>query len=250
MKKILLMICGVVFSASLFAQIFTDNFDTYSVGQGLVAQNPTNWDTWTPSTPGEDVLVSSANASSVANSLYFSSTGGGPEDIILRYASVYTSGDFTFDMNVYVESGKGAYFNMQETWVVGAVWAVDCFMLNNGTLKLSNGGTPYLTTTYPTGTWFNLRIDIDLTTNNWELFIDNVSQGTFSNPTNSIGILDLYPTNPTSEGGNNVSGFYVDDVSYDHTPASLPAVNGGVTLVSQLNGVVGSTPSVDCTVRN
>ena len=244
------MICGVVFSASLFAQIFTDNFDTYSVGQGLVAQNPTNWDTWTPSTPGEDVLVSSANASSVANSLYFSSTGGGPEDIILRYASVYTSGDFTFDMNVYVESGKGAYFNMQETWVVGAVWAVDCFMLNNGTLKLSNGGTPYLTTTYPTGTWFNLRIDIDLTTNNWELFIDNVSQGTFSNPTNSIGILDLYPTNPTSEGGNNVSGFYVDDVSYDHTPASLPAVNGGVTLVSQLNGVVGSTPSVDCTVRN
>jgi hypothetical protein len=249
MKKILLTGIAIVLSASLFSQ-FTDNFDSYIVGQGLVAQNPTDWDTWTPSTPGEDVLISNANSSSGSNSLYFSSTGGGPEDIILRYDAVYTSGDFTFDMNVMVENNKGAYFNMQETWSVGAVWAIDCFMLDNGTLKLSNSGGNLLTTTYPTGTWFNLRIDIDLTANIWELFIDNVSQGTFANPTGSIGILDLYPTNPPSEGGNDQSGFYVDDVSYDHVPASLPAVNGGVTLVGQLNGLVGQSFPVDATVRN
>jgi hypothetical protein len=249
MKKILLTGMAIVLSVSLFSQ-FTDNFDSYIVGTGLVAQNPLDWDTWTPSTPGEDVLISNANSSSGANSLYFSSTGGGPEDIILRYASVYTSGNFTLDMNMMVENNKGAYFNMQETWSVGAVWAIDCFMLDNGTLKLSNSGGNLLTTTYPTGSWFNLRIEIDLTANIWELFIDNVSQGTFANPTGSIGILDLYPTNPPSEGGNDVSGFYVDDVSYDHVPASLPAVNGGVTLVSQINGLAGQSFPVDATVRN
>lgn len=242
---------AVVFSTSLFSQIFTDDFESYTAGQDLVVQNPTDWDTWSGGAgTTEDVAVSNANASSGVNSLYFSSTGGGPEDIILRFAQVYTSGTFTYESNFYVETGKGAYFNMQETFTVGGSWAIDCFMLDNGTLKLSNQGTPYLNTTYPVGQWFNLRLEINLTTNDWELFINNVSQGTFSNPTNSIGILDLYPTNPTSEGGNNVSGFYVDDVSYNHIPASLPAVNGGVTFVNQLGGIAGQQSNVDCTVRN
>ena len=250
MKKIYLIITCVLISGTFFTQIFSDNFDSYSVGQGLVSQNSTDWDTWTPSTPNEDVLISNANASSGSNSLYFSSNGGGPEDVILRYASVYNSGNFTLEMNVLVETGKGAYFNMQETWTVGAVWAIDCFMLDDGTLKLNNGANTALSTTYPTGTWFNLKIEIDLTANNWELLIDNVSQGSFSNTINSIGILDLYPTNPTAQGGNNISGFYIDDVSYDHTPAVLPAINGGITVVSQLNGIVGSMPNVNCSVRN
>lgn len=250
MKKILLTGIGIALSASLFSQIFTDNFDAYTVAQGLVAQNPTDWDTWTPSTPGEDVLVSNANASSGSNSLYFASTGGGPEDIILRFAQVYSSGNFTLESNFYVETGKGAYFNMQETFTVGSVWAIDCFMLDDGTLKFSNSGTSYLTSTYPIGQWFNMRIEIDLTANIWEVFINNVSTGTFSNPTGSIAILDLYPTNPTTEGGNNISGFYVDDVSYNHIPASLPAINGGVTFVNQLGGIAGQNSTVDCTVRN
>lgn len=245
---ILLVISAASFSSK--AQIFTDNFDSYTVGQGLVAQNPTDWDTWTPSTPGEDVLVSDANSNSGNNSLYFSSVGGGPEDIILRFDQVYNSGNFTLEANFYVESGKGAYFNLQETFVVGGVWAIDCFMLDDGTLKLSNSSTPYLTTVYPTGQWFNLRLEIDLTANVWELFLDNVSQGSFSNPTGSIGILDLYPTNPTSEGGNNQSGFYVDDVSYDHIPASLPPVNGGVTFVNAISGILGQSLDVSGTVRN
>lgn len=239
---------GVVISASLFSQTFTDNFDSYTAGQGLVAQNPTDWDTWTPSTPAEDVAVSSANAVSGSNSLYFSSTSstGGPEDIILRFAQVYTSGSFTLESNFFVETGKGAYFNLQQDFTVGGVWAIDCQMDENGSLELSNSGTPYLTTTYPVGVWFNLRIEIDLTTNNWELFINNVSEGTFSNPIASIGILDIYPVNAS----NNQAGFYVDDVSYNHIPASLPAVNGGVTFVNQLGGIAGQSGTVDCTVRN
>ncbi|MDF1672159.1 MAG: T9SS type A sorting domain-containing protein [Vicingaceae bacterium] len=254
MKKLLLMGLSVVTSASLFSQIFTDDFESYSPGNLLVQTNPTDWDTWTVGGAGgpEDAPISTTQAASGSNSVHFLSTttGGGPDDVILKFAQVYTSGSFTYESNFFVVPNKGAYFNMQETHVVGGVWAIDCFMLEDGTLKLSNSGTPFLSTTYPVGQWFNLRLEINLTTNLWELYINNVSQGSFSNPTNSIGILDLYPTNPAAEGGNEQSEFYIDDVSYNHIPASLPAVNGGVTFVNQLGGIAGQSSNVDCTVRN
>ncbi len=251
MKKILLTGIGAMLSASLFSQIFTDNFDSYTAGQDLVTQNSTDWDTWSGGAgTTEDVAVSSANPNSGANSLYFASTGGGPEDIILRFDQEYNSGNFTLESNFFVEAGKGAYFNLQETFVVGDVWAMDCFMLDDGTFNLKSGTTTNLSTTYPIAQWFNMRIDINLTANVWELFIDNVSQGTFSNPIGSIAILNLYPTNPTSEGGNDAAGFYVDDVSFDHSPITLPTVNGGVTFVTSIAGIVGQSVDVDGTVRN
>jgi hypothetical protein len=251
MKRILLTGIAAMLSASLFSQIFTDDFDSYTAGQDLVTQNPTDWDTWSGGAgTTEDVAISSANANSGANSLYFASTGGGPNDIILRFDQQYNSGNFTLEANFFVEAGKGAYFNMQETFVVGGVWAIDCFMLDDGTFNLKSGTTTNLSTTYPIAQWFNMRIEIDLTANVWELFIDNVSQGTFSNPVGSIAILNLYPTNPTAEGGNDVAGFYVDDVSFDHSVTSLPPVNGGVTYVSSIAGIVSQTVVVDGTVRN
>mgnify|MGYP005698038725 CR=1 FL=1 len=91
---------------------------------------------------------------------------------------------------------------------------------------------------------------MDLTSNVWELFIDNVSQGSFSNPTGQIGILDLYPVNPTGQGGNGISGFFVDDISYTHLPATLPPLNGGVSFISQISGISGLSYDVVATARN
>ena len=252
MNKLILG-CAALFAAgSLSAQTFTDDFESYTSGSYLCLQSP-DWTTWSGTEGGtEDVLVSTANAASGSQSLYFSSTssGGGPEDVVLPFDQVYNSGNFTFEANFFVESGKGAYFNLQGTLVVAQIWALDCYLLQDGTLKLSNQGTPYLTANYPPATWFNMRVEMDLTANVWELFIDNVSMGTFNNPTGQIGILDLYPVNPTGEGGNNQSGFYVDDVSYTHIPATLPNLNGGVTFIEQLPNIAGLTGDVTATVRN
>jgi hypothetical protein len=252
MNKLILG-CAALFAAgSLSAQTFTDDFESYTSGSYLCPQSP-DWTTWSGTEGGtEDVLVSTANAASGSQSLYFSSTAssGGPEDVVLPFDQVYNSGNFTFEANFFVESGKGAYFNLQGTLVVAQIWALDCYMLQDGTLKLSNQGTPYLTANYPPATWFNMRVEMDLTSNVWELFIDNVSMGTFNNPTGQIGILDLYPVNPTGEGGNNQSGFYVDDVSYTHIPATLPNLNGGVTFIDQLPNIAGLTGDVTATVRN
>lgn len=252
MKKILLFSALMTMIFSSQAQTFIDDFESYSPGDYLGSSSP-SWTTWSGTTGGaEDVTITDNNASSGSNALYFSSTAanGGPQDVVLPFDQVYNSGNFTFEANFYVESGKGAYFNLQGTLVVAEIWALDCYMLNDGTLKLSNSGTPYLETTYPVGQWFNMRIEMDLTANIWELFLNNVSEGEFANPTGTVGILDLYPVNPSSEGGNGQAGFYVDDVSYNYIPAELPAINGGVTFVNQLGGIAGQTSEVSATVRN
>jgi hypothetical protein len=250
MKKIILAI-AVLTVGCLSAQTFTDNFDSYNLS--YLGPQSNRWTTWSGVEGGtEDVQVTNNNASSGTKSLYFSSTaaGGGPQDVVLPFDQVYNSGNFTFEANFFVEANKGAYFNLQGTLVVAQVWALDCYMLQDGTLKLKNGSTSYITANYPPAQWFNLRIEMDLSSNIWQLFVNNVSQGSFSNPTGQIGILDLYPVNPTNEGGNNISGYYVDDVSYNHIPATLPAVNGGVTFVNQLSGISGLSSPVKATVRN
>ena len=85
-------------------------------------------------------------------------------------------------------------------------------MNNDGTIVFSTGGgaTTFLSDTYPTDNWFNLEISINLTLNQWEVFIDSNSIGTFSNTINQVASLDIFPLNSHS--------FYVDDVIVSHTP--------------------------------
>lgn len=252
MNKKLLLAISLLATGALNAQTFSDDFESYTVGQYLGPQSA-DWTTWSNADgTTEDTYVTDANAASGSNSLYFSSTltDGGPSDVVLPFDQVYSSGNFSFEANFFVESGKGAYFNLQGTQTAGQVWALDCYMIQDGTLKLSNSGTPYMTANFPPATWFNMRIEMDLTSNIWELFVNNVSMGSFSNPTGQIGILDLYPVNPTAEGGNSQSGFYVDDVSYTYIPASLPNLNGGVTFIDQPGNIAGLPGDVVATVRN
>src|SRR3989338_2466434 len=44
---------------------------------------------------------------------------------------------------------------------------------------------------YTQNTWFNFRIDINFNTNLWEVFIDDVSIGSFSNSENQIASIDI-----------------------------------------------------------
>ena len=64
---------------------------------------------------------------------------------------------------------------------------------------------------YPIGQWFEFKFEIDLSSNNWELFIDGVSQGSFSN------LKILSPRLLYCEPGDE---YYIDDVS-SFTPQHL-----------------------------
>ena len=263
MKKILTTSIFLCFASFIFGQsTYSDNFDAYTSGDYIGVVSP-NWTTWSGTVGGaEDAQVVTTQASSGANSIFLtsSSPGGGPQDVVLPFGGEYNTGTFDFQMDMRVESGEGAYFNFQANSTIGQVWAMECRMNQSGNYSIANTNGTYLTGTYPTGAWFEVRFAINLNTNVWEMFIDNVSQGTFSNSVNQVASLNLYPVNQTADGGNNLATFWIDDVSYTHTAYTLPSLNAAVVAVGavdpatlepgMVNGLVGQDKVFAATIRN
>ncbi|MBL4704661.1 MAG: hypothetical protein JKY54_09075, partial [Flavobacteriales bacterium] len=246
MKNNLLIAAGLLIGSSLSAQVsFSDDFESYTLGDYIGTVSP-NWTTWSGTTGGaEDVQTGNAQASSGSQSIYFSSTSstGGPQDVVLPFGGAYDLGDFDISMDIYVEAGGNGYFNLQAETTIGTTWALDVDFEATGNLVVRSGtdGT-YITTSYTQGAWHTFMVDIDLTSNVWEAFLDGSSIGTFTNSNNKVASLDVYPIEN--------SAFYIDDVSFNYTPYVLLAENAAVTEVGLATGLSGQTRVATVDVRN
>ncbi|RMG81959.1 MAG: T9SS C-terminal target domain-containing protein [Bacteroidetes bacterium] len=244
MKKIFTTAAMLMAATLTFSQ-FSDDFESYTAGSYL-AQSSNVWTTWS-NMPGssEDVVVVNDNAHSGSNSVYLSSVNqnGGPTDLVLPIANApLTDGIWEYSMWVNVQSGKGGYFNIQGDAVIGTTWAADIYFNSDGTVSIQNGGTNVVTGNFPIATWFEFKIVANLTLNAWELFIDGVSQGVWSNGYNQVASLDFYPLNG--------DGFWIDDVYYNHTPYTMPNFNAMVLNISNTGKVVGQTKNPSVMVKN
>jgi hypothetical protein len=264
MKKLYTLAAATMLCSALLAQSsFSDDFESYAVGTYLGPQP--QWSTWsTPYNVNEDSQVNNVmnNTPAGSNSVKFSSTvaAGGPQDCILPFGGQYTTGTFVYQMSMFIETGKGAYFNFQGTPVNGGLFVMECHMNQLGDMYLVNTNGMLGQATFPMNQWFDLKFDIKLNTNIWDVYVNNALVATFSNTANQIASIDIYPTNQTGYFGNNQSSFYVDDVSYVHTPYTLPTVNAAVTAVGAINpatlapatftGIVGQSRELAATVRN
>lgn len=183
---------------------FTDNFDTYTSGSSLGPQS-SQWTTWSNNDGGpDDVNVSNAKAHSGSNSLYFySASGNGPHDVVLDFGGVRSSGRFKYTAWYYIPNGGESYFNFQGGVSPGSTWALDIYFYGGGTFSAPSYG---INSSYPQDQWFEFVVDCDLDNDIWEIFIDGVSKGSFTN-TYSVSYLDLYEVNSNSE-------WYIDDVSF------------------------------------
>ncbi len=229
--------------------LICEDFETFQNGDPIAQTSP-NWNSWGELMNGtsapfvDDANVTNILASSGSNSLYFEAVGaGGPQDVVLPFGSAapYTIGEFEFSANFFVNQGTGAYFNFQAENTPGITWSMDVQLDAFGNISFQNGGGAivFLTTTYPIGSWFEIKLVISLTNNNWEVFIDGASQGSFANTINKIASLDLYPIQ-----GHQ---FYVDDVCWSYTPAVLENLNGQVSSITPIVGLAGQDryPSVE-----
>ena len=97
MKKQLLSLLafGAILSASAQTVLFEDNFDSYTAGTGVVAQN-TNWAYWSAAAPS-DANVSSDFASSGTNSANINGTA---TDLVLPIGP-FTSGKYDIKFKMY-----------------------------------------------------------------------------------------------------------------------------------------------------
>lgn len=266
MKKIATLTLGCLLAVTASkAQIFSDDFESYTITTPLLGIQSSNWRTWSSTVGGtaDDVAVVNTdnNTPAGSQSIYFSSTSatGGPADVVLPFGTVpITSGIFTFTSSFKVPAGKTGYFNFQGTAVMGNTYTLECWM-QGGVISIKNsGGAVMISCPQPVGTWFQLSLVANLTTGNWELLVDGVSQGIWANAVNKVFAIDIYPPDATAS-------YWVDDVSYDTAPYTLPAVNaaasfsgGMLTLVGASNGigarltggVVGASKMVSVDVKN
>jgi len=246
MKQTLFIMMGLCLVFKLNAQVsFSDNFDAYTAGS-LLGPQSTTWSTWAGGGAADDINVSNSDAHSGANSLYFTTTaatGGGPADILLPLGGLHNKGMFNYTHWMKVATNKKAYFNFQGTATAGGTYTMNFTFAANGTLNIDDASKVSLSTTYPQGTWFEMKLQANLNTNDWELFINGVSKGKFQNSYFQIASVDYYSS-------DNTNSFWIDDVSYDHTPFVLPATNGAMAIVGIDNGIVTQNRTTSVTVRN
>jgi hypothetical protein len=266
MKKITTLTLGCLLAVTASkAQIFSDDFESYTITTPLLGIQSANWRTWSSTVggTGDDVAVVNTDNNTVggSQSIYFSSTiaTGGPADVVLPFGTTpITSGIFTFTSSFKIPAGKTGYFNFQGTAVMGNTYTLECWM-QGGVISIKNsGGAVMISCPQPVGTWFELSLVANLTTGNWELFVNGVSQGVWANAVNKVFAIDIFPPDANSS-------YWVDDVSYDTAPFTLPTVNaaasfsgGMLTLVGASDGigarltggVVGAAKTVSVDVKN
>lgn len=233
MRKLFTLLSACFVTHITTAQIFSDDFESYNLG--ALCPQSTQWTTWSGNQGGtEDGTVTTAQANSGTKSVYLNSTSanGGPQDILLLLGQQYLTGIVTVEFSMYIPSGKQAYFNFQGNMTAGQVWSMN-FNAANGTFAFDDGVTSnLLTSTYPSNTWFKMKVKANLTLGLWEAFVDDASIGTWMNSVNKIASVNFYPHNASAS-------FYIDDVSFDHETYSLPTLNAIASML-QMNGNIAT----------
>ncbi len=241
MKKQFLLLASVftlMLSTVSFGQFF-DNFDSYTAGQLLACQSPTNWTTWTnsPCLAGEDAVVSNTYSLSTPNTVKIVSAND-----LVHLLGGQTTGIWYFSFNFYIPATKAGYFNILSdfTFGTGGYWAFECYFNAGGAGGLianhiASPGQPF---TWNVAAWNFVEVKINLNTDLAEFRVNNnlvlswpwtigSSAGT---GTLVIDAADFY-------GATLGDEMYVDNFWFGTTPFPVEltsftaqAGNGNVTL--------------------
>ena len=178
MKNLLPTIVCFIIAPMCYAQTnIYDDFDSYKAGEFLGTESNDLWTTWTNATgTPEDVYVTDQLSYSGENSIQLQS--GGVVDVVLPLGNE-NSGSWTLSYMMNIEEGHGAYFNLLHYFSAAASnWAVQVYFNASGDGHCSCSGAsldPGTTFVYPTGTWFEVKVNIDVDGDIAELYFDDTS---------------------------------------------------------------------------
>jgi len=144
---------------------FSDDFDSYTAGGQLVAQNNIDWDTWTPGGGGtpEDPFVSNNFAYTQPNSVVVVQNN----DFVRKHGDL-TTGAWYMSFYFYIPATKSGYFNTLNEFIVPAnTWGMDCYFDVGGTGRIDTtggggGGANDVPFTWAVGQWNQAMVVVDL----------------------------------------------------------------------------------------
>jgi len=215
--------------------IFSDDFESYNVGEQLVLQNSIDWTTWS-NTPGstEDPYIVEDGGNVVEIT--------GVNDLVYVMEN-YTSGFYTITFDMLVPTGGDGYFNtLQEFAGANSQWGMQVYFghTNLGEGNLDAGTALAQVFTFDYDTWMAIKVTVDID-NDWgEFFLDDVlihgwiwSTGCFGTGTlNQLGGSNFFAW----DGG--VTGnplYHFDNYCLDGEDECLPPQNPVATVFDEVN---------------
>lgn len=244
MRKNLLMLVAVLFVAAgyLNAQVlYSDDFETYTAGNGIAEEEGTWWNTWTGS-PGsaEDPTVSDAFAYAGTQSVLISGTNDG----VIEFADL-TTGRYRVEFYIMVPAGMLGYYNIMQNFTPSAndnIWGMQVF-LEDGTMSIDGAGGAAATFTYTPGEWIKVQHFIDLNSDWVDMYINDElihayqwSLGTFDDGT-GVNKLDAFNFYAWDDEGAGTPEYYVDNFLIEEVETPYPATDFAYTIENE-NDVV------------
>jgi len=213
MRKILLLFLAMFIGFGLSAQIYEENFDSFSAGDYLAVVDADNWTTWSDD-PGsaEDAVISDDFAESAPNSVKVTGT----TDAVYMTGDL-TSGAYEISFDYYIPSGNAGYYNLQH--VFASEWAIECFMNADGSTQIDAGGQSITDAVFPFDTWWTVTVEVDMNEDwatmywNDEMIIEwQWSLDTEGNPgTNQLGCVNMF----AGANGSDNPLYYFDNFMFD-----------------------------------
>lgn len=232
MKKHLLILISLLLGINYInAQVlYSDDFESYTVGNGIAEESSTWWNTWS-GTPGsaEDPTVSDAQAYSGTKSVKVINDNDG----VIDFGGL-TTGRYRVEFYLYVPAGRQAYWNIMQQFNPsgsGLVWGLQVF-LKNGTMTIDGNGPSAATYSYTPGEWMKIQHFIDLNSDWVDFYVNGElvhayqwSKGATGTGVNKLGAFDFYGW---KEGGT--CEYYMDDFLIEEVETPYPPTNFSYTI--------------------
>ncbi len=222
LNLIFLFVFIFTFAGHAQTVLYSDNFDTYTLGAYLSVVAP-QFVPWNGVAGGvNDITISDEESFSAPHSLKFASVNpDGDGDVVLKLDDK-VNGIYEIEFKIQIGEGatEGGYFNMLHVLPPNAEWAFSLIFLPDSTLGFSWNGAGTILGSYTKGTWMDIKVKVNLDVDSAHMFLNNTlltgwqwsikedgGQGLVQ-----LAGLDFY----TYAGGGAGSSvlFYVDDVKF------------------------------------
>ncbi len=218
---------------------YSEDFDSFNVGDYL-AEVSDMWTTWTQNPGGsDDALITDEQASSPSNSVHVV----GSSDLILPMGNK-TSGTYVFEMELYIPTGFGGYYNIQHDQTPGIEWAAEFYFGNDGNGQYNAAYPESQPFTHPMDTWFTVKNVINLDEEEATFVVDGTeivswdfsltAQG--ETGTCQLGGIDIFAGAIDSQ----TPDFYFDNVHF-YKETTRPITSYDIYLEDVLVGNTTST---------
>ena len=210
------------------ATLCGDSLDQYATGSSFLDESALllPW----PGAAG-DAEISTAQAASGSNSLHLDDAGpAGLSDVVAVFDTI-SSGAWEVAFKMYIPSGDGGYYNIQQNYVgggTGNLWGADVFFddAGNAELRYTTGGTVAGTWSYTQGQWFDMSTIIDLDNDTLWVEYNGTAQAGFQyslfngagNPLQFNGVNFFAGTGD----GTYDENYYVDNICISQYSTSAP----------------------------